>query len=1034
MIVFLYLQFLRLFNRKKYTKEYIKVRTSGLFDKTYYRNKNPNVKILDEIEHYLNFGWKNNINPSQLFDAKQYLQENPDVKKAKVNPLLHYLKYGKHEGRIFEKEGTIIVHFLSFECDDFGTKISFCSTVENIQLVLNKQIFRPKQLLSIEEISYNKLLNKEGKTLLVYQIGKEIQVKEFFLKKENLDIKIKIKNYNNFRESFFWLEKNKVKKVSKQEYLLRCILSFQISLKHKITGIKNILNKKEYFLFDESRDNANDNAFKLFKKCLSYTDNAYFVTSQTVFDSIKDERLKKHILIRSSAEHINKFLKAKAIISSYFFFDLNFKDLNAIIYPFVKAKLFFVPHGISCDKNSFYLNYKNLGQPDMLFCCSAYEQDYFSTYCGIKNITVSGYPRMDKWTNAKIDYNSIVIFFTWRSELSQKFITKTVELCKEIATKLPEKKINFLLHPSCAEAQETALTDTFKKHKLNVKIIKPFQQNDFNVAFRNSYALITDYSSVAYDFMYSEDKTSIYYAPIAEITPEYNLLDIWHKINLCIKAYSPQDVISILKNPTVSTEIQDKRLEFFKYTDSNNTNRVFSLIEKSCNNPFDKSILNFLKYSELFDEQWYLLQYPEAKKSQNAFKHFMNIGWQKGYNPSEKFSTKLYIQAHPDVKHAGINPLLHYELFGRKESRNIFPLKSTPKLYKGKNNLSQKNILLVSHILNHTGAPILLLQLAKLLKENYYNVYILSPTDGLLKTEFLKIGANVIIDSTIFLINEHLDFYKELNFSFCIFNTSLNAKIFTLFKSFVPSILWIHENIEANNSTELKQMIYDSPNIYVPSKLTYTYAKVYNKNPKILSYPIKDFVKNISEKQISEKLRIALIGTLQERKAQDIFIDAVKKIPLQTRKNAEFLLLGEQTSFVFYQKLKEKSKNVPEIKFLEAIKNTDQYHDFVDSIDILCCPSRADPYPLVVIDALMHGKVIVISTNVGQTELLKDNQAGFIFENENSQQLSIILRNLIDKGVSATQRNSARNLFVNNFSYNKYIKTLENVMEQTCKE
>ena len=36
---------------------------------------------------------------SDFFDSKYYLQENPDVAKAKVNPILHYLQFGWKEGR-----------------------------------------------------------------------------------------------------------------------------------------------------------------------------------------------------------------------------------------------------------------------------------------------------------------------------------------------------------------------------------------------------------------------------------------------------------------------------------------------------------------------------------------------------------------------------------------------------------------------------------------------------------------------------------------------------------------------------------------------------------------------------------------------------------------------------------------------------------------------------------------------------------------------------------------------------------------------
>ena len=49
--------------------------------------------------HYLLFGGMEGRDPSSLFDSKWYLQQNPDVRAAGVNPLLHFLRRGESEGR-----------------------------------------------------------------------------------------------------------------------------------------------------------------------------------------------------------------------------------------------------------------------------------------------------------------------------------------------------------------------------------------------------------------------------------------------------------------------------------------------------------------------------------------------------------------------------------------------------------------------------------------------------------------------------------------------------------------------------------------------------------------------------------------------------------------------------------------------------------------------------------------------------------------------------------------------------------------------
>lgn len=73
---------------------------SDLFDEEYYFSKyNPPISKGYSLLHYLDIGYKEGKNPSELFDGNAYLQKYSDVKKADRNPLSHYLQYGINEGR-----------------------------------------------------------------------------------------------------------------------------------------------------------------------------------------------------------------------------------------------------------------------------------------------------------------------------------------------------------------------------------------------------------------------------------------------------------------------------------------------------------------------------------------------------------------------------------------------------------------------------------------------------------------------------------------------------------------------------------------------------------------------------------------------------------------------------------------------------------------------------------------------------------------------------------------------------------------------
>jgi hypothetical protein len=77
------------------------IRSSSLFDGTWYLTNNPDVAgtKVDPMVHYLLYGGFEGRDPGPNFSSTWYLDSFGDVKKAGINPLIHYLRYGEEEGR-----------------------------------------------------------------------------------------------------------------------------------------------------------------------------------------------------------------------------------------------------------------------------------------------------------------------------------------------------------------------------------------------------------------------------------------------------------------------------------------------------------------------------------------------------------------------------------------------------------------------------------------------------------------------------------------------------------------------------------------------------------------------------------------------------------------------------------------------------------------------------------------------------------------------------------------------------------------------
>jgi hypothetical protein len=72
-----------------------------LFDEGWYLKTYPDVARanVDPLGHFMSVGWREGRDPGPDFVTTSYLKANPDVARRGVNPLLHYIEYGHAEGR-----------------------------------------------------------------------------------------------------------------------------------------------------------------------------------------------------------------------------------------------------------------------------------------------------------------------------------------------------------------------------------------------------------------------------------------------------------------------------------------------------------------------------------------------------------------------------------------------------------------------------------------------------------------------------------------------------------------------------------------------------------------------------------------------------------------------------------------------------------------------------------------------------------------------------------------------------------------------
>ena len=199
-------------------KGYGLIKKFRLFNFAYYNKKYPNVKKskMNPIIHYLYYGYREGKNPSTEFETSYYLKKYPQVKKRGMNPLIHYIFWGKAEGKSIKSIKPQMI-----KMRDIINKNYLFLQYLNLTNHPMVSIIIP----NLNGVHHLKRLFKDFKKNLVYDNYEIIVIDNgstdksiIFLEDQSQDLPIKIvKNENNKN---FSQSNNQGAKIAKGEYLL----------------------------------------------------------------------------------------------------------------------------------------------------------------------------------------------------------------------------------------------------------------------------------------------------------------------------------------------------------------------------------------------------------------------------------------------------------------------------------------------------------------------------------------------------------------------------------------------------------------------------------------------------------------------------------------------------------------------------------------------------------------------------------------------------------------------------------------------
>lgn len=396
--------------------------------------------------------------------------------------------------------------------------------------------------------------------------------------------------------------------IEETKYFLQLVknMRFKQLLYRYSAKLVSVFYKKKIWLISDRTGVANDNGMHFFKYVVKQQNKnicPYFVLNKASKDYNEMKKYGKVVNYNSFYYKI-LFLLANKIISS--------QADNWVISAFGKNEKFyrdmyrfdfvFLQHGITRNNQTAWLNYKNKNIR-MLVTASEREYDSFleENYGYTKNeIKLTGFPRYDHLEDES--KKIIALMPTWRQNLAG--IVNTVQGTREYNPEFKNSTYyhfmnDIMNHPKLlCEMEKQGYTGIFVIHPSHMKNSVDFKSNkyfkvidgyaDYQKIFKEASLLISDYSSVTFDFAYL--KKPIIYIPFDKKTFFENHIydegyfletrDGFGPTATTVKDAVDEIIVYIKKECKMENKYVQRVKNFYKYIDQKNCKRVYAEILK----------------------------------------------------------------------------------------------------------------------------------------------------------------------------------------------------------------------------------------------------------------------------------------------------------------------------------------------------------------------------------------------------------------------------------------------------------------------
>jgi GT2 family glycosyltransferase len=356
---------------------------------------------------------------------------------------------------------------------------------------------------------------------------------------------------------------------------------------------------------------------------------------------------------------------------------------------------------------------------------------------------------------------------------------------------------------------------------------------------------------------------------------------------------------------------------------------------------------------------------------------------------------------------------------------------------------SSPDLLFVSHDLSLSGAPMMLFHAAAWCKRHGIFVLVMAPEDGPLHEKLKAEGIPVIIDPLIETGHESFARFAR-DFDCVIANTILSgAAVRALKGESVPIAWWVHEPGSVGEhylreDAKLRAAVPFADLLFAPSESTATVYRRYTDQPvKCLRNAIPDLglEKEAGKAAARRPLRFLLLGSIEPRKGQDVFVEALALLPAELQKAAEFQIAGRVLDPDFWPKVEAVAKKLPNFSVKGALSHAEAIA-LMRQADVIVSASRDEAMPTVtILEAMSLGKALIATVVGGALEVLVEGENALLVTPDVADALSIAIRRVIeDPALAGELGKKARATYEKNFTMERFGEEFRQLIEETISQ